>query len=260
MGKLVVLLLALIIVAPSVVVINPVYSVSTPSVPEFTVKLVDRSYDAPTTYAIDPYTGENVTHAGHHVENRTIEVAIKNQPFVSYIDNSTGAPWNITLFYNVRMRGLYADNWTTVYNPGLGYPTQSNSDHTVISYSLDENVYPLWHNLQQGGQIAFQVQALIGYVHRGYNPNATDPFQMLPWIFTGETSDWSNTQTITISESQTPSPSPLPSQSPTATPDSQSDANQQGLDWTEFSLFAALGVIIALLIVIPFMCRKQTKK
>ena len=33
-----------------------------PSVPEFTVALVDTSYDVPTTYSTDPYTGKQLTH------------------------------------------------------------------------------------------------------------------------------------------------------------------------------------------------------
>lgn len=33
-------------------------SISKPSVPEFTVKYVDNSYDVPPTYGIDQYTGE----------------------------------------------------------------------------------------------------------------------------------------------------------------------------------------------------------
>jgi len=253
MSKRVTLLLIFILAASSLIVVGSVSGVTKPSVPEFTMKYVDLSYDVPPTYGIDQYTGESVTNAGYHVENRTIEVAVKNQPFVSYIDNSTGAPWNITLFYNVRLRGHYADNWTAVYNPYYGYPEQSNSDPTVITYSLDDNVYPLWDNLQQGGQVDFQVQALIGYVHREYNPNATDQLQMWPWVFTGETSDWSSTQTVTIDGSTSTT-------TPTATPDSQSNAGQQGLSWTEIGLIAALGVIAALLIVIALMNRKQTKK
>lgn len=35
-----------------------------PSIPEFTVKLVDNSYDVTTTYSIDPFTGENIIHYG----------------------------------------------------------------------------------------------------------------------------------------------------------------------------------------------------
>ena len=49
-----------------------------PSVPEFTVKLVAHPYDVPTTYSTDPYTGETITHAGYHMENKSIEVSIKN--------------------------------------------------------------------------------------------------------------------------------------------------------------------------------------
>lgn len=67
--------------------------------------------------------------------------------------------------------------------------------------------------------------------------------------FTGESSDWSNTQTITINgNAPTTTLTTTPSQYPTATPDAQGDANQQGFNWAEISLFAALGVIVALLV------------
>lgn len=47
--------------------------ITKPAVPEFTLVLVDSSYDVPTTYSIDPYTGENVTHHGYHVEEKKSE-------------------------------------------------------------------------------------------------------------------------------------------------------------------------------------------
>lgn len=56
-------------------------SIPTPSVPEFTLKYVDNSYDVPssTTTTTDPYTGEQTitTEPGYHVANETIEVTIK---------------------------------------------------------------------------------------------------------------------------------------------------------------------------------------
>lgn len=69
-------------------------SIPTPSVPEFTVKFVNASYEVPTSYSTDPYTGQNVTHSSYFVENSSIELTITNQPFVSFIDNINGAPWN----------------------------------------------------------------------------------------------------------------------------------------------------------------------
>jgi hypothetical protein len=61
--------------------------------------------------------------------------------------------------------------------------------------------------------VDFQVEALIGSVHRDASTF------WAPWVFDGEVSGWSNTQTVTIGESQTPEPTtptstPLPSEQP----------------------------------------------
>ena len=61
-----------------------VSGISEPSAPEFTLELVDSSYDAPTTYSIDPYTGENLTHFGYRVNKGTIQATIKNNIGASY--------------------------------------------------------------------------------------------------------------------------------------------------------------------------------
>ena len=56
-------------------------SITKPSVPEFTVKLMDNSYDVPAHNYTDPYSGKNTTYAGYHVYNATIDITIKNQAF-----------------------------------------------------------------------------------------------------------------------------------------------------------------------------------
>jgi hypothetical protein len=44
-------------------------SIPKPSVPEFSLKYVDHSYDVPTTYGTDPYTGKTIiTQEGYHVQ------------------------------------------------------------------------------------------------------------------------------------------------------------------------------------------------
>ncbi|MGD6935075.1 MAG: hypothetical protein ACQCN5_12800 [Candidatus Bathyarchaeia archaeon] len=170
-------------------------SLTEPSVPEFTVIFVDSSYDVLTTYTTDPYTGENVTQPGYHVQNRTIEVTIINQPFTPYQDNGQ----TIKLYLNIRTRGAYAENWTTIYNPDSGFLTPSNGEYTKVSYSLDDNKFPFWDNLPQGGTVEFQVEALKGYVYR------TEEFAK--WCFEGEESGWSNTKTVEVPTTAGPSPS-----------------------------------------------------
>lgn len=173
-------------------------SIPKPSVPEFTVELVDTSYDVPTTYSTDPYTGKQVTHEGYHVSRRTIEVRIKNQPFTPFTD-SDGR--EIKFYYNVRYKGHFTEDWGEwgeVYNPGQ-MPTQSNSEYTVISYNSEGtysfNLAPVSRMLEvsPNGQVDFQVKALVGY---RYEAVTVPGFH--GWFFEGEESGWSNTQTLTI--------------------------------------------------------------
>ena len=213
--KALALCLFLVIVAsiiPLTQLANSETSTTKPSVPEFTVKLVDSSYDVPTTSSMDPYTGENVTHAGYRVESRSIEVTIKNQPFVPY---SSGG-WNIEFYYNIRIRGHFSEDWIELYRASDGYPTQSDSQNTIISYVLGENNDTILGTkmieFPPNSQVDFQVEAMIGYVSRVYNPNANgNPLAMYPWVFTGETSGWSGTQTLTIPASSAPEVPEFPS-------------------------------------------------
>jgi hypothetical protein len=163
-------------------------------VPEFTVEYVDASYDVPATHSIDPYTGADVNQQGYHVKNRTIQVSIKNVPFTAY--ESGGQ--KIGYFLNIRVKGSYADDWLNVYNPDNGYLMQSNFSYTTVAFSLDDNYFPFWDNIPSGGTVDVEVQALIGSVHRIQNVTATDPLRMYPWIFDGQASDWSSTQTVIV--------------------------------------------------------------
>ena len=179
-----------------------------PSVPEFSVKYVDSSYDVPATTSIDPYSGKTVITQGYHVENKSIQISLRNQPFTPFTEDG----WNILLCYNVREKGHYFGNWTEVYSAGRGFLYENSGSYTTASYSLTENAPPFWDhltNITDTVEVDFQVQALIGYVHTVYSvPFSND-------VFEGEISDWSNTQTVTISAT---SASPNPTSTSTATP------------------------------------------
>ena len=167
---------------------TPTPSYPKPSIPEFTVK-----------------SGSSLTEA-----NQTkIELTIKNQPF------DKNNIYNYSFVFNVRIR-TSDENWTDLYDAEDGYPTQSNSEYTVLSYVLGESAYyppadyPLSPSMKVGilptsGQVDFQVEAMIGYRDRGvYSAGG------MPYVFKGEKSGWSNTQTVNISEQPTPSPEPQP--------------------------------------------------
>jgi hypothetical protein len=168
-----------------------------PSVPEFTIKIVDNSYDVPVTYTyeIDRFTGEErrISHGGYHVENKSIVFTIKNQPFTSY----TTSDRNVTvLAYEVRVKGHFEEDWTIE-----GYIDSSDGEYTTKSYALGENseIYML-RSAASGGQVDFQVQTLMGYFYDVYDYNTHSGLFYLYFppeaYFAGEKSDWSSTQTI----------------------------------------------------------------
>jgi hypothetical protein len=197
---------------------------SKPSVPDFTVRYVDLSYDVPPTYGTDQFTGETViTQEGYHVDNQSVAFRIKNQPFTSYNDSSGNI---IALYYNFRFKGHFTEEWQ--YYPfsdgGTGTrrysamfyvlidssPKLAASDSEFTEIFLDLPLLFLAGSPPVGSQVDFQVQALTGHIDYegdGY------------YSYTGQRSDWSSTQTITVGEGQTPTPSPAttPTPAPAAT-------------------------------------------
>ncbi len=166
-------------------------SIPTPSVPQFTVSYVDRSYKAPitTTQTTDPFTGQPVTHTsgGQYVENKTIDIKIKNEPYTSTtLPNGTV----IQLYYSVRTKGHFAD-WTPVSTNGYSITEvfASTSDYTVVTLIMGSTFY-----VPEGGQEDFQVEANAGYEYPLYNGLVLmgHPFASV------RESGWSNIQTITI--------------------------------------------------------------
>jgi len=171
---------------------NESASIPKPSVPEFTLKYVNHSYYEQPTYTIDPYTGEQVIeNEGGYIQNDSIEIIIRNQPFTSYRDANGNT---IILFYNIRYKGHYGDQWRTYpLSSESGYWEASQSEYTVVSLpNTQVGHFPT------GGQMDFQVQALIGY------ETAITSTQLSPdkpyniYTFHGTEGSWSNTQTITI--------------------------------------------------------------
>lgn len=175
-----------------------------PPVPEFTVKLVAYPYDLPSIYGIDEYTGANITiHAGFRFENKTIEVSIKNV-YYSYSYNGSSC-W---IVYNVKVKGHYGDSWQILYPQYGHYPGQGTYGYRVISLPADG--YP------EGGEIDFQVQSIAMYNARVTRYEYKGGF-VTPYIeyadLTGESSDWSPTQTILMPKNSSAA-SPAPTLSP----------------------------------------------
>jgi len=194
MNKRATLRLIVILTMSSLILVN-VSSTLAQSVPEFTLKLEAHPYDVPTTYGIDPYTGENVAiQEGYHVENKSVVFTIKNQP-ATY------------LFYNVRYKGHFGDSWTEVfsyylYNPVSGDSSPGNLVPQSSSFGYTTITIPAAFPY---GEIDFQVQALEWHYIQVFihdHPMAPPPLNEIGHYeqrFTlDKTSAWSNTQTLTF--------------------------------------------------------------
>jgi hypothetical protein len=283
------LLLTLIIATScaTLLAINPstAQTISTPSVPEFTVKFVPSTYSVTTS---NPYTGESST---TQCDNNTIEIAITNQDY-TYSNGSS-----FYLYYNIRTKGHFEENWTELYptvgllpnagayqhadyrnyyaqyiaftaedprNSYLGLPA-TNSKYTTVVFPAD---YP------QNGSVDFQVEAMIGQ-----NATYCDPTNNIvydsssggvnrPAMAHVTSSGWSNTQTINISDGQVSVSSPLPdssatptSQNPTTTPIQPNvGVGVFGLGWLGVGLVVFAVVLAVLLVAVAVFWRKRTHR
>jgi hypothetical protein len=227
-----------------------------PSVPEYTLRYVDLSYDVPPTYGIDQFTGETViTQEGYHVDNKSVAFKIKNQPFTSYNDSSGNI---IGLYYNFRFKGHFGNEWQYYPFSDNGQGTRrysamfyvlidqspklaaSNSEYTDIFLGL-----PFLFGVQNppvGSQVDFQVQVLIGHIDY-----LGDGF----YSYTGQKSDWSNTQTITVGESQTPttSSSPSPPATSSPAPTSTPTPSEEPLQTEQVELILGVAIVVAVIVV-----------
>ncbi len=275
-----VLILVLTISSLTLMMIKPAsaQSIPKPSVPTFTLSFVNNSYYVPPTYGISPYTGQNVvTKAGYELENLSIVLTIKNQPYSYSFINTV-----YNLYYDIRTKGYFGGNWTELYpvveglsepiyrglNVGFSQfltdnsPQESNSEYTMVSFSVGANGYYLFTALPANAQVDFQVQALVGHNSTAYS--AIDPFapevgtQPVPSVAFDVSSGWSGTQTVTIpATSLSPTPAPSSSTStltPTPTLTSVSSSLNSSL------LLIALVVIVFLLVVIIFLLLYMRKR
>ena len=248
---------------------------SKPSVPEFTLQFMDNSYNVPPTFQKDPFTGETVmTKEGYHVDNRTVEVKIKNQPFTPYTDSQGN--W-VILRYDICWKGHFDNYWReySSNNPwhwialnnmlvdgSLQYP---NAPYTYVLYSVGtwQDPFEFLGDVSDGGQVDFQVKALIGTwtVVKG-PPDALWYRPVESVVFSGEDSGWSRTKTVTIgingnngAQSQAP-----PDQSPNSPTDQLGDQSKgviTGFSLMECCLLVVVVVLIVLLGISLFYIRER---
>jgi hypothetical protein len=297
MRKYVSLVLIAILALSSLMIVKSVSSeITKPFIPEFTLRYGDNSYDVPptTTTTIDPYTGNKTvtSQAGYQVFNRSIEVIIKNQPFTPYTDANGNY---VNLAYAVRWKGHYSESWNNLPNRTAyfgatnidGYGIPPYSTYTTIFFGLDWKDTPIdvrgakdfdydyyLAGVPEGGQVDFQIQTAIGYSTLIPSPRNEFYYNDYYMIFTGQTSDWSSTQTITVgntSKTTNPTTTLVPSQSPTGINPSQSQVTtpQQpdtqngvlfGFDWEQIAIIFLGVIIVVLAFALVFSSRRSAKQ
>jgi hypothetical protein len=294
LGKAASIALLLLLVATSLIVVKPAFaqSIPKPSTPDFTVKFVDRSYDVPSTSVTttDPYTGEKkvTTQTGYHIQNTSFVVSIRNQPFASY---ATG-DHQVSLYYGIQVKGHFSPYWgdLTFYYDDHPYFGATNEGYTTVVFGLSGNngtydpesgrsgyMGADFIGGSYGGQVDFRAISIAGYYISVQDP--PNPFNIRhPYhdeFITLQTSDWSNTQTVTLSGSVststtnptaptifTSSPTVTISQSPTLTPNQTGDNSAVlhfDFNWLELGVFAALGVVVALLVGFIVLLRRRIR-
>lgn len=235
-------------------------SIPKPSVSEFSLRYVDLSYDVPnkTTYSTNPYTGNTTatTAHGYHVDNRVIEVTIKNPSGASY--------------YNFRYKGHYApEGWSyEPFNPnaslpyfvsdGFSVPYQASSSGTTVCQ------IPLsrFQGDPVGGEIDIQVQVLYGGFRAepyGHIIDVGGP--TYDFYFEGQASDWSNTQTVKVGSSTSSPPASSPDQPAETAPSKPWDSVSQETSgfWPLATVFATIAAILAATFVVVYFRKRRMK-
>lgn len=215
-GLFLAILLAL--AASTLMSIPSTSAVSTPTIPEFSVKFIPSSYSVTIT---DPYTGQTTTTKN---QNNTIQVTIKNQRAI----DSTHQ-----IYYNIRVRPHFEGNWTELFPvwnlasgparseagdfpmgqylytadmPGaVRTPMQSEGENTVLTFPLnggDGYARDALSNLPDNARVDFQVEAIVGhgaqywYIQHPLFPTYGGLYQ--DSVAYDADSGWSNTQTVTV--------------------------------------------------------------
>ena len=242
-------------------------SIPTPSAPDFSVTYVSSTYFLNST---DPYTGANKIDT---YLNNSIVVTIQNQPSVYE---------NLSFYYNVQEKGHFGDQWNSFpTHLETGYPA-SSSEFTVveIGFESDNGSYSpdkIQDNIPSGGQVDFQVEALLGYYNTvpNYPPGSNIQFGTTQ-VFEGESSGWSNTETITIANGSTSTsislsttPNPMPtltsttnstSPTPISTPISATITSTSSPAVPELSWWVIVPLLLSLLSVVVILSYRKTTK
>lgn len=217
----------------------------------------------PPTTSIDPYTGKAVTaQEGYHVKNASIQLTIKNQHFAPYTDSQGNS---IILSYNVSIKGSYSNDWKYYYRIPL---SPAKGEYTLITFCSGSSYNESdWYNIRfevpSSGKIDFRVEALIGYCNETVTPFPISGGLWHSYEFIGESSGWSNIQTLNLDNnsattaSSTETVKPSQNSEPTSTEPVSHAGLLFGFDWQITALIATVVGVVAVTFGLMFWQKRK---
>jgi hypothetical protein len=221
-----ILILILTIASLSLITVKSTNAQSTssapmkPLVPEFSLKYINSQKNVTIT---NPDNGQEIT---QQVDNSTVELVIKNQPYPYAFQNTT-----YVIYYDIQTKSHFTQDWIELYPLtyrlddfwygtyswyiSAGNPSFPSSNSSLTTLLLPSKLYPI--------NTDFQVKAIVGHNStyyippQGYQPplgrdnsNPFARFYITPppaqvGVAYDNSSDWSSTQTVSF-----PEPSPTP--------------------------------------------------
>ena len=181
------LLLICVILTSSFFLIKTAETQISPSVPQFTLKIEDRSHDVVNA------TGT------FHIEIKFVDVTIKNPnpSFYAVVNESV-----VKLYYNIRVKDHSQGSTNALVTPNLA---PSTTENTIVKFGLgkvnpDPGGWSIWiGNITTSGQVDVQVIGIDGFYTKltAQNPPCWRLPEFSVFNETGR-SAWSNTQTIAL--------------------------------------------------------------
>ena len=220
-------------------------TISPPSVPSFTVQVIDEKGTVPTTYSLNSSSGQIVATIGYNYEETDVYVVIDNQPLALEYPIANQSNDYQGFYYDIQYRGPNSSNpWEERNNINEGYVPTSNEKYTNVTLG----------DPYGNGTLDVRVQAMIGRIYQATY------FPYIPASFEGQTSGWSLTQTVTTRYYSKPlSPTPFPSSAPTLAPTQPSVIGSPSTSFLLISNTISL-IVIAILLAIIFALLLHVRK
>jgi len=263
MNKVIIIIAIFTLASLSIFTSNTVnaQSMPQPPAPEFTIRYLKASYNITAST-------NNGTTITQQIDNSTVELVLKNQPYNYSVENIT-----YLLYYNVQTKSRFTQDWTElyplvsqmgnwkgsyswyiwvaktkIYLPQYRCLPASNSSFTILSFPAKN--YSI--------NTDFQVKVLIGhnssYLIPPYTPWNPEGILSIKYgrklnaIAYDTSSDWNTTQTVRL---------PEPSSTPTlAIPTTKGVQNE---DFLNSNLFLILTLLLAVILVSVFLIRGKIK-